>query len=412
VLSVRTAIHRIDATKLITENWGTTLGRIGFLFHLGHGHYAQYLNFQECLTPEQAERSEWFTLQGETSGDAIAKLSFLPWRYRYGRNQVWHANRAIGTHRDWDALFLACRQMGLVSMLKRYRTYHYADMSPSLEQELAPWYDRHMPKSQMQRQLKELVIKRFYAALSGMFTMSEWARQGFHRDYDIPLDRIHVSLPGANLNRFHFVNRAQRTTETPVRVLMVGSEFRRKGGEMILSWAERTQARNWAMDIVTWTGELPDWVRECLGNPGNDARISQTLAPRLPNVRVHCGIQANTPEAMQLFTDADIFCLPTQADGSSIASLEAMATGLPVLVGAVGGIPELIKDGETGFLLQRGDANDLECKLERLIADRDMRLAVGAAARQSCEDQFNVTRQVNDIFAVLDRDRARPRRMR
>jgi len=119
-------------------------------------------------------------------------------------------------------------------------------------------------------------------------------------------------------------------------------------------------------------------------------------------VRVHCGLKANDPQIMDLFRQADIFCLPTQADGSSIASLEAMATGLPVIVGAVGGIPELIEDGKTGLLLRPANAENLQTNLEALIADRPRRLQLGRAAREACETYFNVERQIRDIMRVID----------
>jgi glycosyltransferase involved in cell wall biosynthesis len=373
---------------------------------MGHGHYAQFLNFQESLAAESADRAEWISLDGERSGDWMGGLPFVPWRIRYSRNQIWHANRGIARHDDWDAIFLACRQVGLLPLIRRFPTFYYADMSPSLEASLAPWYDQKKPIVSFRGRLRDMLVEKFHTSLTGLFTMSEWARQGFHRDYKIPLEKIHVSLPGANLKRFRFVDRSGRAPGGPVRILMVGSEFRRKGGELLLEWAEETRLRGWELDIVTWPGGLPAWVRDCLGNPAPDATLTKSLAPRRPNVTVHCGVRANTPEAMRLYADADIFCLPTQADGSSIASLEAMATGLPVLAGAVGGIPELIRDGETGFLVRRSDAEDLACKLERLIGDRDLRLAVGAAGRRSCEGYFNVTRQLSEIFEVVDRDRA------
>jgi glycosyltransferase involved in cell wall biosynthesis len=188
---------------------------------------------------------------------------------------------------------------------------------------------------------------------------------------------------------------------------MTGGEFMRKGGDFVLRWAEHTSVKGWELDIVTWAGDLPPWALEAMGGPAAGARHSAALAPRLPNVRVHVGMKANTPEIMDLFASADVFCLPTHADGSSIASLEAMATGLPVVVGAVGGIPELVTDGVTGFLQRKDDYEDFEAKLNRLVEDRDLRLQMGQAARQSCDDYFNVTRQVRDIFRVVDENNAR-----
>ncbi len=195
-----------------------------------------------------------------------------------------------------------------------------------------------------------------------------------------------------------------RELQGRARILFVGGEFARKGGPFLLDWAEQTQARGWEMDIVAWPEYLPDWVRDCLDKSGQEGPRSASLAPRLPLVRVHCGLKANTPALMQPFEQADIFCLPTQADGSSIASLEAMASGLPVIAGAVGGIPELIEDGKTGYLLPRGETRLLAERLEALIADAALRRQIGLAARQRCETYFNVTRQMREILAVIDRD--------
>jgi glycosyltransferase involved in cell wall biosynthesis len=102
---------------------------------------------------------------------------------------------------------------------------------------------------------------------------------------------------------------------------------------------------------------------------------------------------------------ADLFCLPTLADATPIAILEAMATGLPVLAGGIGGIPELIDDGQTGFLLKPGDHSDLDTKLQLLIGDPMLRNRIGKAARRACEDRFNVDRQLREILKVMDSER-------
>ncbi|NIR61528.1 MAG: glycosyltransferase family 4 protein, partial [Gammaproteobacteria bacterium] len=70
------------------------------------------------------------------------------------------------------------------------------------------------------------------------------------------------------------------------------------------------------------------------------------------------------------------FCLPTRADFSSIASLEAMATGLPVVVGGTAGIPELIEDERTGLLLEPGNLGQLADALEELVRHPERRLAM------------------------------------
>lgn len=384
---------------------GITANKIGFLFLMGHGHAAQFTNFQECLPASYRERAEWIALYGSDSTDALANTSWLPHNIRYGRHTLWHARRGVARCANWQALFIAGEQMNFLPLTRQYPCYFYLDFSPSLKRSLAPWYN-HQLKNPAFTLLQTQLKSRLYQSGRGVFAMSEWAAQGLRADYGLKRENVHVTLPGANLNRWPFIDRSARSDNAPVRILMVGGEFLRKGGLLLLEWAERTCLTNWELDIVTWPGDLPEWVRERLHNPAPDEPVCSSLAPRLPNVRVHCGLKANTPELMSLYGQADIFCLPTLADGSSIASLEAMASGLPVLVGAVGGIPELIQDGETGLLTKPNDPNDLQARLESLITDTNLRRKLGLAARASCERFYNVERQLQQILTVIDRERS------
>jgi glycosyltransferase involved in cell wall biosynthesis len=267
---------------------------------------------------------------------------------------------------------------------------------------LSPWYDHFFKKTAAMRAARELSASLFPRTARGVFTMSDWCAEGIIADYGLSPLRVHTVLPGANLRRWQFVDRSDHAG--PVRILMVGGEFKRKGGDLLLKWAETAGDKNVEIDIATWPEQLPPKVRELMGNPTSFGSASTSLAPWLPHVRVHCGLKPNTPELLSLFADADIFCLPTRGDFSSIASLEAMATGLPVVVGAVGGIPELIEEGKTGFLVPPDDERTLGEKLDLLIGDAALRLRVGKAARKACEDNLNIERQLRQIMAVIDRD--------
>ena len=70
--------------------------------------------------------------------------------------------------------------------------------------------------------------------------------------------------------------------------------------------------------------------------------------------------------------------------------VEAMAAELPVVASAVGGLPELVVDGDSGLLVQGGDASELAAALERLIADRELRRRMGAAGRSRAERLFDL----------------------
>ncbi len=77
------------------------------------------------------------------------------------------------------------------------------------------------------------------------------------------------------------------------------------------------------------------------------------------------------------FGRADIFAFPSHAEGMPMAVLEAMASGLPVVATAVGGLPELVKDGENGLLVPARDPARLAAALGRLVSEADLRSAMG-----------------------------------
>jgi glycosyltransferase involved in cell wall biosynthesis len=78
---------------------------------------------------------------------------------------------------------------------------------------------------------------------------------------------------------------------------------------------------------------------------------------------------------------ADIFVLPSHSEGSPNVLLEAMASGVPVVAAAVGGVPELATDGETALLVQRRDIGGLAAAMERLLADVPLRERLARCAR-------------------------------
>lgn len=102
------------------------------------------------------------------------------------------------------------------------------------------------------------------------------------------------------------------------------------------------------------------------------------------------GTRADVPG---LLARADVFVLSSRSEGAPLSILEAMAAGLPVVSSRVGGVPELVAEGETGLLVPPGDPAALAAALGRLVADAGLRRRLGVAGRERAERCFDVRRQ-------------------
>ena len=108
-------------------------------------------------------------------------------------------------------------------------------------------------------------------------------------------------------------------------------------------------------------------------------------------------------ELEELYDRAAVVVLPSHREGLPLCILEAMAHGRPVVATRVGGIPEIVQDGETGYLVEPGDPGSLRAALTRLLADAQLRAEMGAAARRRIADTCSwqqVTDQTLDAYGL------------
>jgi colanic acid/amylovoran biosynthesis glycosyltransferase len=104
----------------------------------------------------------------------------------------------------------------------------------------------------------------------------------------------------------------------------------------------------------------------------------------------------------RLYAGADIFCLPSFAEGIPVVAMEAMAMELPVVTTRVMGIPELVTDGTEGLLVPPGRVDPLTEALERLVRAPEERREMGRAARRKVEREYDVARSAEQLRAVLE----------
>jgi len=132
-----------------------------------------------------------------------------------------------------------------------------------------------------------------------------------------------------------------------------------------------------------------DWHADIAGNGDVAAYQAQTTKLGLED-RVSLLGWVNEATAQSLLAAGDILVLPSYAEGLPVAVLEAMAAGLAVITTPVGAIPDLVLDGETGFLVNAGDIDALAERLARLIADPTLRQSFGRNGRRRIEGSFTI----------------------
>jgi glycosyltransferase involved in cell wall biosynthesis len=105
---------------------------------------------------------------------------------------------------------------------------------------------------------------------------------------------------------------------------------------------------------------------------------------------VHFAGAQSEPE--RFFSEMDVFALTSRSEGMPLVVLEAWAAGVPVVASAVGGLPELIRDGETGMLFPPGDAATLARTLAKLLQEPTLRTRLAEQAWTEVRERFDVRR--------------------
>lgn len=118
-----------------------------------------------------------------------------------------------------------------------------------------------------------------------------------------------------------------------------------------------------------------------------DSQILNAAFDQLPIGKFECA--GTAPEPQQFFPGLDLYAMPSRAEGLGSSALLAMAYGLPVIAARTGGLPEIVHEGENGWLMEPGAAGDLVRAVRQAIASPDQRLELGRRGREMAQDFTN-----------------------
>lgn len=214
------------------------------------------------------------------------------------------------------------------------------------------------------------------------------------RRREVPERRLRVIPNGIELGRFHpdpaARERVRRELGIDADAWVVGTVGRvavEKNHALLLRAAAPLLGPRSRL-IVAGDGPLLPPLRELAGALGISA-FAHLL-----------GVRRDVPEVLNAF---DVLAMSSDTEGLPLVLLEAMATGLPVVSTSVGGIPNVLEEGRTGFLVPAGDEAALRDRLSRLRADPAEQRACGARARTSAVTRYSAERMQREYLELYAR---------
>ena len=247
-----------------------------------------------------------------------------------------------------------------------------------------------------------------------VIAVSEETKADIERLFPVKPERLHVIYNGIDLDEYHKVETTTALTRFGIDlarpyVLFVGRITRQKG---IIHLVRAIEYMTPGVQVVLCAG-APDTPEI-----GREMEAAVQHAQEAHGAVIWIREMLDKPAMIELYSHAAVFCCPSIYEPFGIINLEAMACETAVVASAVGGIKEVVVDGETGFLVPIEQmeespfeaknplrfARDLAERVNELIADPALQKRFGRAGRKRAEEKFSwsaIARQTKALYASL-----------
>ena len=247
-----------------------------------------------------------------------------------------------------------------------------------------------------------------------VIAVSKEAKMDVQRLFDIPGEQIPIIYNGVDTDEYYPVLQDGALREYGIDpdvpyILFVGRIARQKG---IVHLVNAIQYMTGGFQVVLCAGapDTPEIASEM------QAAVAEARGQRAGVIWIQEMVSKAT--AIQLYSHAEIFCCPSIYEPFGIINLEAMACETPVVASAVGGIKEVVVEGETGLLVAVEQLNespyepvnpdkfarDLAGKINLLMSNPELRIRMGKAGRRRAERLFSlkaIASQTRDLYDSL-----------
>lgn len=227
-----------------------------------------------------------------------------------------------------------------------------------------------MADKETSSKLKRFFNRRYYSRGCVLpVALNEVTKRSVEDAYGLVSSQVAIVANGIDLGAYE--PKRDYSLHTPIRVCHIGRFEEAKNHAALVAAA--TQLKADGFDVVFdlyGIGSLMEEIKGAVGKGG------------LEEVFAFHGLTDNVPDVLR---NADLFVFPSFYEGMPMVLAEAMAAGLPIVAAAVGGIPDMLEDGENA-LLCKPDAALVATAVERLLSDEGLRKTLGTAARGRAAD--------------------------
>ena len=221
---------------------------------------------------------------------------------------------------------------------------------------------------------------------------TDYAAQFLRERFPERADRIHRIYNGLNLAEFGGTN----FSFTSPLIIAVGRLIAKKGfADLIRACGLLAESGKSFQCEIIGEGPLENELRAQIDQLNLQDRVALSGAKPQRQIRQRFGV-------------ASVFVLPSVVDAHGgmdnlpTVIMEAMATGLPVISTGIGGIPEMVVQNETGFLVRPGDAVKLAGAIEKVIDDRSLAQKLGEAGYERAQELFAIEKNVRDLCGMIE----------
>lgn len=359
--------------------------KIGFILTTQLGNLVRYENLKKYVERDMGVDCIWAPIDYKPDSSKLLKYArLLPgalyWRFLV-LYQSYPVLKRIG---ELDAIMIHQFEPSLLlSAICRFRRrpiiVNSTDDTPLVLGADHPTYANEMKRSGLMQALRlKLDLWRVRRADISV-PMSAWAANILVAYCEVPANKVFPVHVGLDLELWPPLSPRPRKIAGRRNILFVGGDFERKGGSLLLRVHQAYFSDSVQLHLVT----------------------KHSIASSCINVLVYDDISPRDDRLRQLYADCDIFVLPTNSDLVPWVCLEASASCRPVIATRVGGIPEIVVDGETGILVEKGDEVGLARAIATLLADPAKCEAMGKKGRALVEREFNAEVNVKNIVGLM-----------